>query len=93
MRSVRNRLVQYIKEKNLSNTKLTLIEVFISSIMNLCFLAILIAEMEFSFHENNSLLKVFMGITIVMQFLSIMLLHSNMEKARKILAEKDEKRI
>ncbi len=93
MKSIRNRLVQYIKDKNLSNTKLTLIEVLFSALLNLCFLAILLAEVEFSFHENAGLLRVFMSITITLQFLSIILLHSNMEKARKILAEKDEKHI
>ena len=92
MKSIRNRLVQYIKDKNLSNTKLTLIEVLFSALLNLCFLAIL-AEMEFSMHEHSNLLRVFMGITITFQFLSIILLHSNMEKARKILAEKNEKHI
>ena len=93
MKSIRNRLVQYIKDKNLSNTKLTLIEVLFSALLNLCFLAILLAEMEFSMHEHSNLLRVFMGITITFQFLSIILLHSNMEKARKILAEKNEKHI
>lgn len=93
MKSVKSRLIQYIKDKNLLNIKFTLIEVLFSAVLNLCFLAILLAEVEFSFHENAGLLRVFMSITITLQFLSIILLHSNMEKARKILAEKDEKHI